>query len=608
MAKFFRPTIFSKGLILIAIPLLFELTFGLTMFGLQKYYREVIAQETKAKAIIYHANELWLNTVDACVEKIENSLFGVVHDQLQEEENIQKECEILKTLVENDTARMRQLKKLKRICEMLVKTGGSFEKQTPPSEAEMGGMAALRGRFSSFKDLQHQLKAFGKLIRAFREPDELKSRDAETRVARIQSVIDYVIVGAVVFSVCMNAVLLIYFMKGINRGILGLLENTKRMARSEPLLPELSSDDEFGHLDRSFHQMARAVESATRRERATISNAGDMICVLDENSKIVSVNPAATRKLGYTSEAVKERGLERLVLDNDFGIVKSSMQNLQEGKNTETFECRMLAENGDVVWTSWNVQWSKDDNEFFCVAHDITEQKRMEQMKQEFFGMISHDMRTPLTAILTAVDSLLAGVAGEVSERVIMYLKLAEQGGQYLLNLMQDLLDIERLSAGAFPLNIEEFDFADVFKQAADMVSPLAAKAGLKVTIPEGHYECSGDRDALTRVLVNLISNAIKFSPSGSSIDLAFVEAKENYTIEVRDHGRGIPEELQSKVFDRFKQVNLDDAKKKGGSGLGLAICKGFVEAHGGTIGVRSKSGEGSTFWFLIPKSEASSA
>ena len=609
MAKFFRSTIFTKGLTLIAIPLMFELTFGLTMFALQKYYQDVIAQETKAKAIIYHANELWLNATDATVEKIESSIFGMQHDQTEEEQNIQKEFEALKALVEKEPLRMRQLKKLKRVCEMLVKTGGSFEQQAPPTEGEMaGGMGALKGRFSSFQNLQRELKALGKLIRVFRGPDELKSRAAEARVAKIQSVIDLVIVGAVILSVLMNSLLLVYFMKGINKGILGLLENTKRMANSEPLLPELTTEDEFGHLDRSFHQMARSVESASRRERATISNAGDMIYALDETGKIVSANPASSRILGYTPVAIREKGLEKLMPEKEFEKLSSAMKELQNERGTGNLECRMLADNGDVVWTSWNLQWSAQDREFFCVAHDITEQKRMEQMKQEFFGMISHDMRTPLTSILTAVDSLLAGVGGELSERVVSYLKLAEQGGQYLLNLMQDLLDIERLSAGAFPLNVEAFDFADVFKQASDMVSPLASKAGLTVTVPEGDFECLGDRDALTRVLVNLISNAIKFSPTGSSIDLSFVESTEDVTINVTDHGRGIPAELQSKVFDRFKQVNIDDAKKKGGSGLGLAICKGFVEAHGGTIGVTSEQGKGSTFWFRIPRKIPASA
>lgn len=504
MAKIFRATIFSKGLILVIIPLLFELTFGLTMYGLQSYYRQVIAQESKAKAIIYHCNEMWLNTSDAIVEKIENQIFArAKNSTLEEETNIQNEYQELKTLIGSDHERMRQLKKVKRVAEMLIHTGGEFEGGTQvqsTDESAGGGFAALKGSFSSFQHLQQQMRAFGRLIRQFRRPDELKSVDAEQNVARIQSIIDVVIVFAIAFSVLMNGLLFLYFIKGINKGILNLLENTKRMSRSEPLLPELTSDDEFGHLDRSFHQMAKAVESAKEQERA------------------------------------------------------------------------------------------------------------LDAMKKEFFAMISHDMRTPLSSIVTAVECLLAGICGDLSERANQYLHLAEQGAQYLLGLVQDLLDIERLSTGAFPLQKDDFDFADVFKQAADMVSPLAAKSKVSIKTPEGDYQCHGDRDALTRVVVNLVSNAIKFSPPNSSIDISANADAEGVLVEIKDSGRGIPEDAIDDVFDRFKQVEIADMKKKGGVGLGLAICKGFVEAHGGKIGVKSKPGEGSTFWFRIPQAKTLAA
>ncbi len=609
MNRRFTPSIFTKGLILIAIPLLFELTFGITMFCLQSYYREVIAQESKAKAIIYHANEMWLNATDAVVEKLENNIFADVHnEQLTEEKEMQQEFEILRTLVADDRERTRQLKKLKRVCDMLIKTGGEFDRASaPPSAQEMqGGIASLTGKYSSFQRLQKQLKAFGRLIREFREPDELKSRDAEKRVARIQSIIEIVIICAVIFSVCMNGLLLAYFMKGINRGILNLLENTKRMARSEPLLPELDSKDELGRLDQSFHQMAKQVETATRRERATINNAGDMIYVLGEDLKILSANPAAANKLGLSTDEIKEKGIEPLILENDRENVLTVLAKAKEEKTAAQLECRISGAEARLLWTSWSIQWSDEDNEYFCVSHDITEQKRMEQMKQEFFGMISHDMRTPLTSILTAVDCCLSGVVGALPEKAIQYLQLAEQGGQYLLSLMQDLLDMERLSAGAFPLKIEHTNLREIFSHAASMVSPLAVKAGLSIKIPEANYEIDADKDAITRVLVNLISNAVKFAPAGTSIEVNVLPDREFMTIEVSDHGRGIPEEIQSNVFERFKQVNIEDAKRKGGSGLGLAICKGFVEAHGGNIGVRSILGKGSTFWFRIPLNLAS--
>lgn len=610
MAKFFKSTLLTKGLILVSIPLLFELTFGITMFCLQSYYRQIIAQESKAKAIIYHANEMWLNTTDACVERIENSIFGTVHNQREEEQNIKKEYEALRVLVADEPIRLRYLKKLQIISIKLLNTGQEFQntEQNQNQMLEDGGMASLTGKVSSFKQLQAQLKQFGRLIRVFREPDELKSQDAEKKVAQVQTLIELVIIGAVILSVLMNGFLLLYFMKGINRGLLSLLENTKRMARSEPLLPELKTEDEFGFLDRSFHAMSKAVESATRRERATINNAGDMIYVLAEDRSLLSCNPAVSNKLAYEQKELKENGLENLILPADVEKLLAALARASSTGRSETLELRMCKQDGSMLWTSWTLQWSKEDREYFCIAHDVTEMKNMQQMKQEFFGMISHDMRTPLTSMVAAVDGLLAGIAGEISDKGKQYLKLAEQNGQYLLSLVQDILDIERLSAGAFPLKPENFDLFEIFRHAAEMVSPLVQANELSLDVPAGNLSCQADRDALTRVIVNLLSNAIKFSPKGASIEIKASKDAETFKVEIRDHGRGIPESELANVFDRFKQVSIDDRKKKGGSGLGLAICKGFVEAHGGQIGVKSKPGEGTTFWFAIPHLADSSA
>jgi signal transduction histidine kinase len=148
-----------------------------------------------------------------------------------------------------------------------------------------------------------------------------------------------------------------------------------------------------------------------------------------------------------------------------------------------------------------------------------------------------------------------------------------------------------------------EVKLDNVISRAVSSVRMIAEKRELSITYPESDEMLVADGDRLVQVLVNLMSNSIKFSPQGSSIDITLASRLNEIEFRVTDHGRGIPEEFRTSIFDRYKQVEIGDSKQKGGTGLGLAICKAIVEQHGGTIGVDSKMNVGSTFWFRIPRS-----
>ena len=237
------------------------------------------------------------------------------------------------------------------------------------------------------------------------------------------------------------------------------------------------------------------------------------------------------------------------------------------------------------------------------VARDAARQAS--QRKSEMVSVVSHDLRAPLTSIKGALSLLSIG-AHDKNEGAEL-ISIAYNGCDYLLNLINDLLNLDTIESGGAMLAKVEFSLGQLVEIAFQLVNSSADSQGIALVAEVESVKVLADKDRLLQVLVNLISNAIKFSPAQSQIVVSAQTIKGSTTIKVADQGRGIPSEFKLSIFERFKQVDPDDRIKKGGTGLGLAICKSVVEAHGGKIGVDSELGKGSTFWFNLPSHELDS-
>lgn len=229
-------------------------------------------------------------------------------------------------------------------------------------------------------------------------------------------------------------------------------------------------------------------------------------------------------------------------------------------------------------------------------------EREAEKMKQEFFQMVSHDLRTPLTTISFFLSVLLQGSYGSVNEKGIKAANGTVSAVDRLLGMVNGLLEMERLASEGLIIEKRKCSIDEVLDKAVDSALGFAEKNSVDLeVISEEGVEFLADPDRLVQVIVNLAANAVKFSPEGSTVKLQGKKIGEWVELSVVDKGRGIPEEQRSAIFERFKQVKKEDASEKGGTGLGLAICKAIVEAHGGEIGVESEVGKGSRFWFKIP-------
>jgi PAS domain S-box-containing protein len=232
---------------------------------------------------------------------------------------------------------------------------------------------------------------------------------------------------------------------------------------------------------------------------------------------------------------------------------------------------------------------------------DITEQLVVERMKDEFVSTVSHELRTPLTSIRGALGLLGSGLIGAMTERAHRMLGIALTNTDRLVRLINDILDLEKMSAGRVELHRKPVAASVLMKEAVDVIQNLADEAGVAVTCASDDAVLRVDPDRIVQTLTNLLGNAVKFSPAGTTVRLSGSLQGNSFVFRISDEGRGIPAEKLDSIFERFQQVDASDSRDKGGSGLGLAISRSNVAAHGGRIWVESEVGKGSTFQFTAP-------
>jgi PAS domain S-box-containing protein len=238
------------------------------------------------------------------------------------------------------------------------------------------------------------------------------------------------------------------------------------------------------------------------------------------------------------------------------------------------------------------------------LMHDVSEQKQLEQMKTDFISTVSHELRTPITAISGGLDLVINQVLGPVPEKALAMLKVASQNSKRLQLLVNDLLDMEKLSAGKMDFHLQLCDLALECQQAIAQNQPYADKFSVQLcAINHGSVMMQLDSHRLQQVLSNLLSNAIKYSKSGSQVVLSYSQLGDTIRLQVEDKGEGIPLHFQEKIFQRFAQADGSDSKARSGTGLGLAISKAIIESMGGSIGFYSVPGEGTVFFCDFPVS-----
>jgi PAS domain S-box-containing protein len=342
-----------------------------------------------------------------------------------------------------------------------------------------------------------------------------------------------------------------------------------------------------------------ALRESEEKYRQLVEQAADAILLVDADRQCVEANTRAGLLLGRSPLELIGRRLDSFLSSDVAGMAAMGAVNTGEVLTAEYWVRR-------ADGTSIPVEASAallPDRRVQIIARDISGRRELERLKDEFLSVVSHELRTPLTSIRGSLGLLASGSLASAPEKGQRMLDVAVVNTDRLIRLINDILDVERINSGTIPMEPDWCDGSDLSRSVAEAMRPMADRAGVSLHVRGCPTRLWADSDRITQALTNLVGNAIKFSPSGSIVELNLSMAHGNALFEVRDHGRGIPADKLEIIFERFQQVDTSDAREKGGTGLGLAITRGIVRQHGGRIWAENTTdgAGGTSFKFSLP-------
>ncbi|RKH62164.1 GAF domain-containing sensor histidine kinase [Corallococcus llansteffanensis] len=370
--------------------------------------------------------------------------------------------------------------------------------------------------------------------------------------------------------------------------------------------------DLAGWVEVELHALdEREARAALAQQERFFEVSRDMLCIAAMDGTFLRLSKAWSRTLGFSEAELYATSLVDLALEEDRDATARHLARALEGASVLQFEHRARCQDGSWRWLQWNAAPDPDVGLLFAVARDVTqarllsdERQRVERMKNEFISTVSHELRTPLTSIRGSLGLLCGGIAGPLAPPVEQMVSIAHRNSERLLRLINDILDLEKMESGGLDLHLTSTDVAPLLEQALQAHQGYAAEYGvhLEVVVDAPHARARVDEDRFGQVLANLLSNAIKFSPQGERVLLSLTREAGALRVEVTDHGPGIPEAFQARVFQKFAQADASDTRRRPGTGLGLSIAHGLVARMGGTLRFTTRAGEGTRFSFDLPE------
>ncbi len=364
----------------------------------------------------------------------------------------------------------------------------------------------------------------------------------------------------------------------------------------------VQSSDEIGELTRSFNYMAgklKATVGEVQGERDKLNtlflHMTDGVAAFTTDGELIHMNPATENMIGVRAD-------DRVTFDELFTDL--SMPDSDETV-MRSFITGEITRKGRVLSVTLAPYGALDgEGGVICVFHDVTEQKRLDDARREFVANVSHELRTPLTNIRSYTETLLDAVGELPLDTEKQFLGVISGESERMARIVTDLLTLSKLDYGRMELRMTRFFIGEMLQNVVNAMRLNAEESGheLYSETPESLPEISGDRERLEQVVVNILSNAVKYTPSGGHIWLKAEQTEKNEVcITVRDDGIGIPEEDVPRLFERFYRVDKARSRAAGGTGLGLAIAKEIVDQHDGQISLESVYGEGTTVTITLP-------
>jgi PAS domain S-box-containing protein len=339
---------------------------------------------------------------------------------------------------------------------------------------------------------------------------------------------------------------------------------------------------------------------------AVLNSFTDALVVTDWQTNVVLFNNKAGRLFGLSNDNVIGRPISDCMKSDD--LLSFCMRAMKSDSSLATL---MEGEEPVIKAGEKTVRVHVDPVKnqagavigAVCLFHDVTKVDAMDKLRSDFLSMVSHELKAPLSSLLMQISVVLDGLAGELSAKQTDLLGKAKEKTKGMITLVNDILDYRRIQEGKSIQKIESLNLAEILQRTAELMRLSAEEKGVSITceIAQELPTFSGDRGGMEAALVNLISNAIKYTPKGGNVNVSLNREGKGIRLMVADTGIGIPEDDIERIFEKFYRIKTEQTRSIAGSGLGLSIVKGIVDAHGGKIHVESEVGSGTTFIVALP-------
>ncbi len=389
-----------------------------------------------------------------------------------------------------------------------------------------------------------------------------------------------------------------------------LTDNTIRLKDGRPLMPLIGGNDEIACVDAVFHETAEALRQEMRvlkageeRIKTLIENLPVGIVLLDTKGNIEFINTSIESVFKYATHQLLGKRLPKLFAPGQAVVEGAPHSQQSQAAFNHNVELMALDKDGQSLPVDFMMAeiMMEGESKTLAMIMDATEKYKIKKMRQDFVFMVRSELKEPLTKVSTFLTKFGDGSLGLISAQGTATTKAMQQNIERLIVLLNDLFDLEKLESGKIEIDPTNVQLSSIFERSVNAVAMFAQKHHVQLEVASTQLELHADANRIVQVLVNLLSNSIKFSPANSVVTVAVRQSQTHVEIGVVDRGPGIPPSQADAIFEAYRQVEGEEAKKKGGTGLGLTICKSIVEAHGGQIGVTSEVGKGSVFWFKLP-------
>ncbi len=596
-------SIAHKGVLLVAIPVLFELIFVLSLGALLADQNLETDRLERGKEILLDIHAMEAGFIRNFALLAGDQSTKLTSQQLDEEFDRITEKINKARLSYHDLAILRpQIKgEIQSALELLDKGEAMTIKANKiyrdPSISQEQRVRYFRDQTTSIV-----LESKPLIAEIVQTENNVQAKAPEIQKALFERLAAAIVVGLVV-NVIVALGLALSFSKDFVERIATITADAKLLPLNKELPPQMDGRDEIAKLDQILHNSADMLFETRRKESAILNQAADVIFCLDTRGRFTDVGLPCVKIWQYDPAELIGSPIYSFLPSQDGGDLRKFIEaNAEPGNENreEKLETRMIRQDGSVIDLLLSIKWSERDKFYACVAHDDSARKAIERMKQRFLAMVSHDLRTPLTSVSSSFELLLEGVRGPLSEKVLVIVKRALENIRLLLELINELLEIEKLESG-ITLEKTAVSAHDVCVAAKELVQSFATASRISIQGPHGDAVVVGNERRLIQALTNLLSNAIKFSPPDSTVTLSITVQSTFVELAVTDQGPGVPESDRSIIFEKFKQSRAQTTTAVKSTGLGLALVKATAEAHNGQAGVTSSTtGRGSRFFLRL--------